>query len=100
MSSGVRLLAAVVVAFVTFLLTLTISGVLGAGRMSYVQIPLAVFVTTLAIWPLIADPLGLMKRGFGDWVAYNAALMFVFGLVMWSARTWDLAGRLIGALSH
>jgi hypothetical protein len=90
----------VVLAFVTFLLALIVSGWLGAGRMPYIQIPAAVFLTTLAIWPLLAYPPSLMKRGFGDWVAYNGALMLVFGLIMWSARTVDIAGRLIGELSR
>jgi hypothetical protein len=88
-TSGVRLLATILVWGATFFLGLLATGAIGLNDMAYVQMPIAAFVATIALWPLLPKDMAVSShRPFVDWVAYNAALMLLVGLVIYSVTTW------------
>lgn len=96
MTTGLRVLATITVALGTFVVALVALGLMGLDRVPYAEIPIAVFITALAVWPMISTSPGLVQRqAFADWLAYNTAFSIVFGLVMWSASTWGTANRIL-----
>jgi hypothetical protein len=99
--SGVRTLLVLVIAGGGFLLALVVLDRIGLGRLPFVQIPAAIFAATIVIWPLMRGTLALDgTRPFVDWVAYNAALMLLFGLVMYAVNTWVSAHGAIQQFSR
>ncbi len=99
MPSGVRMLLIIVVGGGGFLLSLIGFGIAGLTSPP-IQIPAATFLATVALWPLLRDTMAHEGRSsFVDWVAYNAALMLLLGLVMYGVRTWSSATSLIAEYS-
>ena len=80
-----------------FLLTLTALGAVGLNTRPHVQIPATAFIATIALWPVLPGALteATRSRGFIDWLAFNAALMLLLGLVMYAVNTWTTAQALI-----
>lgn len=99
MGSGIRTLLILLVGGGTFLLSLIVLGAVGLDRVPYVQTPTAIFIATVALWPLVRETLAVKDpHPFVNWVAYNAALMLIFGFVMYTATTWVWARTVIESL--
>jgi hypothetical protein len=98
-TSGVRLLVTIIVVGATLFLGLLATGAIGLNDTPYVQIPLALFLATMALWPLLPkNTAANSQRPFVDWLAYNAALMLLVGLVIYSVNTWIGAHVLLEGL--
>lgn len=101
MTSGVRLLLIVIVGGSTFLLALIVLGLVGLSA-TYIQIPAATFLATVALWPLLRPTVSKPeeRHPFVNWVSYNAALMLVVGLIVYGVNTYLMARGVLETLQQ
>lgn len=99
MTAKVRLFVTAVVAIAVSLMSLFALGMLGLGRVPYVEFPLALFITTLAIWPVAVKLLGIAGRQrFADWATFDAAFTLLFGVILWSITAWNSSSPFLDEL--